>query len=208
MVGRAQPAGYHVWYWWMQYSDLKNNSSSHMALSQLFKWVGLKDWDNDVLWDLDKILEKLCQARKELKGAQKKHRENRDAGLKEDLEEKEKKAQESDDPKVAKKAAAAVDALIRKHRMQESYSRIKYVSNPVLGVGFNVSTFPRGMMKATWWRMEMGTKFERYFWRHLTFTKQFLKETRSIATRLWLHHLVIARRTVRYLIWSDILGWV
>ena len=36
----------------------------------------------------------------------------RDAGLKQDLEEKEKKARESDDPKVAKKAAAAVEALI------------------------------------------------------------------------------------------------
>ena len=104
--------GYHVQYWRMRYSDLKNNSPSHTALSQLFKRAGLKDGDDDVLWDLDKILERLCQARKELKEAQKKHRENRDAGLKLALEEKERKAQESEDPKATKKAAAAVEALI------------------------------------------------------------------------------------------------
>ena len=115
---------------------------SHTALSQLFKGAGLKDWD-DVLWDLDKILEKLCQAWKELKEAQKKHRENCKAGLKQDLEEKEKKAWESDDPKVAKKAAAAVEALIQKHQMQESYSQIKYVFKPSLGGGLQCVDIPK-----------------------------------------------------------------
>ena len=114
-----------------------------MALSWLFKWAGLKDGDNDILWDLDKILERLCQAQMELKEAQKKHRENCNAGLKLALEEKERKARESDDPKVAKKAAAAVEALIRRHQMQESYSHIKYVFKPGLGGGLQCVDIPK-----------------------------------------------------------------
>jgi hypothetical protein len=41
------------------------------------------------------------------------------------LEHKEKTVQESDDPKMAKKAAAAVEALIQQHQTLESYTKIK-----------------------------------------------------------------------------------
>ena len=92
--------------------DTNNNSSSHMAINQLFKRAGLKAEDDNELWDSDKVLAKLCQARMDLKEAQWKHKENHDAGLKKDLDEKEKKARESDDPKAAKKAATAVEMLI------------------------------------------------------------------------------------------------
>jgi hypothetical protein len=51
------------------------------------------------------------------------------------LEEQEKKAQESDDLEEAKKAVAALENLIWKHRMQESYFCIKYVFKPGQGGG-------------------------------------------------------------------------
>jgi hypothetical protein len=104
-----------------------------MALSHLFKRAGLKERDDDVLWEVDKILEQLWLACKELKAAQKSHKENNDAGLKKSLEEQEKRAWESDDPEEAKKVVAALENLIQKHRMQESYSRIKYVFKPSQG---------------------------------------------------------------------------
>ena len=68
--------------------------------------------DDNELWDSDKVLAKLCQARMDLKEAQRKHKENRNTGLKKDLDEKEKKGRESDDPKATKKAATAVEMLI------------------------------------------------------------------------------------------------
>jgi hypothetical protein len=37
------------------------------------------------------------------------------------------KVSDADDPKAAKKVAVAVEALIQKHRTQESYTRIKNV---------------------------------------------------------------------------------
>jgi hypothetical protein len=40
-------------------------------------------------------------------------------------EQKEKAVQDSDDPKIAKKAAAAVKSLIQKHRAFESHAKIK-----------------------------------------------------------------------------------
>jgi hypothetical protein len=85
----------------------------------------LKEGDDDPLWDRDKILTKLKEARRDLTAAQKKHRENSDACLRAALEQKEKAVQDSDDPKIAKKAAAAVESLIWKHRTLESYAKIK-----------------------------------------------------------------------------------
>ncbi len=76
------------------------------------------------------MLGKLKEACTALKLAQKKHWENCDAGLRQALEKQEEKARDADDPKAAKKAAAAVEALIRKHCTQESYTRIKNVMQP------------------------------------------------------------------------------
>jgi hypothetical protein len=71
------------------------------------------------------VLGKLKEACAALKLAQKKHWENRDAGLV--LEKQEEKVRDADDPKAAKKVAVAVEALIQKHCTQESYTRIKNV---------------------------------------------------------------------------------
>jgi hypothetical protein len=60
---------------------VKNNSMSHKALGQSFKRAVLKETDDDPSWDEDKVLGKLKEARAALKLAQKKHQENRDAGL-------------------------------------------------------------------------------------------------------------------------------
>jgi hypothetical protein len=118
-------AGYHLRYWRVRYSDTKNNSTSHKALSKTFLSTGLKEGDDDPLWEEDKILTKLREARKALLEAQKKHKENSDACLRAALEQKEKAVRESDNPKSAKKAAAAVELLIRKHQTFESYAKIK-----------------------------------------------------------------------------------
>ena len=74
-------AGYCLCYWQVQYSDVKNNSTSHKALSTIPKRANLKEGNDDPLWDEDKILTKLKEARKDLTAAQKKHRENSDACL-------------------------------------------------------------------------------------------------------------------------------
>jgi hypothetical protein len=52
-------AGYHLRYWRVRYSDTKNNSTSHKGLSKTFKRAGLKEGDDDPLWEEDKILTKL-----------------------------------------------------------------------------------------------------------------------------------------------------
>jgi hypothetical protein len=106
---------------------VKNNSTSHKALGQFFKQADLKETDNDPSWDENKVLGKLKEAHAALKLAKKKHQENCDAGLSQALEEQEEKARDADDPKAAKKVAAAVEALIWKHHTQESYTRIKNV---------------------------------------------------------------------------------
>jgi hypothetical protein len=41
-------AGYCICYWQTCYSNTKNNSTSHMALSHLFKRAGLKEGEVDV----------------------------------------------------------------------------------------------------------------------------------------------------------------
>ncbi len=76
---------------------------------------------------------KLKEAQKALKEAQKKHKESNDTNLWAALEHKEKTVQESDDPKMAKKAAAAVEALIQQHQTLESYTKIKWVTKPWTG---------------------------------------------------------------------------
>lgn len=125
--------GYCLRHWRVRYSDFKNNSMSHKALARCFNRAEMKDTDDDPPWDLDKRREKLKQARSNLREAQKKHRENHDKFLRDALEEKEREVKEVDDPKKAKKAAAAIEAIIRKHRTQESHSRIKNVAQPNSG---------------------------------------------------------------------------
>ncbi len=126
-------AGYQLWYWWVRYSDIKNNSSSHKALAKCFNQAGLKDDNNDPPWDLDKVIETLKEFWLELKQAQKKHHKNCDASLREALEEKEHQVKDADDPKKAKKVAAAIKSPIWKHQTQESYTRIRQVTHPNSG---------------------------------------------------------------------------
>jgi hypothetical protein len=66
---------------------MKNNSTSHKALGRSFKWADLKETDDDPSWDEDKVLGNLKEAHAALKLAQKKHRENRDASLRQALAE-------------------------------------------------------------------------------------------------------------------------
>jgi hypothetical protein len=79
-------AGYYVWYWQVQYSDLKNIRTSNSALGQIFKPAGLKDGVNDPLLDLEKFLDKLKAAWAALKVAQKQHKDSQDECLKGALE--------------------------------------------------------------------------------------------------------------------------
>jgi flagellar motility protein MotE (MotC chaperone) len=75
----------------------------------------MKESDDDPLWDLDKIREKLKVAQLTLREAQKKHKENHDKCLREALEKKEREVKEAEDPAKAKKAAARIESVIRKH---------------------------------------------------------------------------------------------
>jgi hypothetical protein len=122
---------------------VKNNSTSHKALSTISKRANLKEGDDDPLWDEDKTLTKLKEARKDLTAAQKKHRENSEACLQTALEQKEKAVRDSDDPRIAKKAAAAVESLIRKHRTFESYAKIKQVTKSGMGGGLQQVDMPK-----------------------------------------------------------------
>jgi gamma-glutamyl:cysteine ligase YbdK (ATP-grasp superfamily) len=79
---------------------------------------------------MEKVLDKLKAARTTLHAAQTKHREDHDKCLRDALEEKETEIKDADDPKKAKKAAAAIESLIRKHSTEESYTRIKQVVHP------------------------------------------------------------------------------
>jgi hypothetical protein len=98
---------------------------------------------DDDPWDLDKIREKLKEARSNLREVQKKHRENHDKCLREALEKKEREVKEADDPKKVKKAAAAIESVIRKHRTQESYNRIQQVTHPNSGGGLQRVDIPK-----------------------------------------------------------------
>jgi hypothetical protein len=84
-------------------------------------------------WDEDKVNENFQEAHKQLREAQQKHRENHDANVQKALMEQEEKAKEADDKKAATKAAAAVEAIIQKHRTQESYTQIRNVIKPNSG---------------------------------------------------------------------------
>ena len=55
-------AGYHLRYWQIQYSDVKNNSTSHKALGRCATRAELPEDDDDPSWDIDKVLEKLKEA--------------------------------------------------------------------------------------------------------------------------------------------------
>jgi hypothetical protein len=103
----------------------------------------MKESDDDPLWDLDKLREKLKVARSTLREAQKKHKENRDKCLREALEKKEREVKEAEDPANAKKAAAAIESVIRKHRTQESYNRIQQVTRPNSGGGLQRVDVPK-----------------------------------------------------------------
>jgi hypothetical protein len=50
---------------------------------------------------------------------------------------------ESDNPKSAKKGAAAVESLIRKHQTFESYAKIKRVTKPGTGGGLQHVDVPK-----------------------------------------------------------------
>jgi hypothetical protein len=89
----------------------------------------MKGKDDNPTWDMEKVLDKLKAARTTFHAAQTKHRENHNKCLCNALEEKEKEIKDADDPKKAKKAAAAI-AFIQKHRTEESYKRIKQVIHP------------------------------------------------------------------------------
>jgi hypothetical protein len=127
----------------------------------------LKEGDDDPLWDEDKILTKLKEAQKDLKAAQKKHRENSDAYLRAALEQKEKAVRDSDDPKIAKKAAAAIESLIRKHRTFESYAKIKRVTKSGMGGGLQQVDVPKqdkdGNVLETWSKIKKEMKSERCY---------------------------------------------
>jgi hypothetical protein len=128
-------AGFCLRYWRVRYSYIKNNSTSHKALTRCFTRAGLKDKDDDPSWDMDKVLDKLKVARSTLQTAQTKHRENHDKYLCDALEEKEKEVKDADNPKKEKKDAAAIESLIQKHQTEESYKCIKQVTHPNLGGG-------------------------------------------------------------------------
>ncbi len=99
---------------------MKNNSTSHKALGHCVTQLELPEDDDDSSWDIDKVLKKLKEARANLRAAQKKkHKDNYDAGLCQALEKHEEMIKEMDDPKKAKKAAAAVESIIRKHHTLE-----------------------------------------------------------------------------------------
>lgn len=50
---------------------------------------------------------------------------------------------ETDDPKKAKKAAAAVESIIQKHHTLESYARIQWVTKPNSGGGLQQVDMPK-----------------------------------------------------------------
>jgi hypothetical protein len=52
-------APYGLRYWRVRYSDLKTNRTSHKALARCFVQAEMKESNDDPLWDLDKIREKL-----------------------------------------------------------------------------------------------------------------------------------------------------
>jgi len=93
--------------------DIRNNSHSAIALAKLGARAGIKDDDDDFTWMEEKVKEKLCAAMKDLKEIQKQDRQKRDESLRHRLQEAETKAQESDDPQAAQKAAKSVEAIIR-----------------------------------------------------------------------------------------------
>jgi hypothetical protein len=95
-------AGYSLQYWRVQYSEIKNNSTSYKALASCFTRAGLKDEDDDPTWDMEKVLDKLKAIRTKLHAALTKHRENDNKCLHDALEEKEKEIKDADDPKKAK----------------------------------------------------------------------------------------------------------
>jgi hypothetical protein len=92
---------------------------------------------------MEKVLDKLKAARTTLPAAQTKHRENHNKCLCDALEEKEKEIKAADDPKKAKKAAAAIELLIQKHCTEESYKRIKQVIRPNSGGGLQRVDVPK-----------------------------------------------------------------
>ncbi len=102
---------------------------------KMFQKSRTEDWNWWSSLDLDKVLKTLNEAWAALKVAQKKHKQNHDAGLHLALAEHEEKAKDSDDPKAAKKAAVAVEPLIWKHHTKELYTRINQVMKPNSGRG-------------------------------------------------------------------------
>lgn len=61
--------------------------------------------------------------------------QNHDKALRNALKEKVKEVENANDPKEANNVAAAIESLICKHHMPESYTQIKRVTRPHSGGG-------------------------------------------------------------------------
>ena len=72
----------------------------------------------------------LKNAISDLKTIQKQDRKKRNESLNKWLSEAEEKAQTSDDPKAAQKAAKAIESIICAEHMKESYDRIRHAIKP------------------------------------------------------------------------------
>jgi hypothetical protein len=103
----------------------------------------MKEGDDDVSWTAVEVLEQLNVARKTLREAQCQHKENRDKGLQRALEQQEGLVKDSDDPHEAKKAAKAIESLIRRHRTHETYAKIKRAMKQGAGGGLQWVDVPK-----------------------------------------------------------------
>jgi hypothetical protein len=128
-------AGYRVCYWRTHYSDMKNCSSSPMAIARLKQRAALQESDDDMAWNLDQVLQQLKMARAELKEIQHQSRKKRDESLRQCLHEEEAKSMDSMDPHAAEKTAKKIEAIIQSEHQQASYTRIKQVFKPTASGG-------------------------------------------------------------------------
>jgi uncharacterized protein YicC (UPF0701 family) len=124
-------AGYRVHYWRIHYLDIKNHSSSPMALAQLKQWAALQESDDDMAWNLDQVLQQLKMARAELKEIQHQSCEKCDKGLRQHLQEEEAKSMDYTDPHAAQKTVKKIEAILWSERQQASYTRINRCLNPL-----------------------------------------------------------------------------
>ena len=84
---------------------------------------------------IHQLEKKVTEAHQELTAVQKQHKSHCTKSLHNRLKEAKEKAEESKDKAAAKKAAAAIEAIICTEHMQESYDRIQIATqeNPFSG---------------------------------------------------------------------------